>query len=491
MTDHAEMDMESLYDYGEEEQDFYEESPGTRKGYPIDHRSIKRDARGVGSYLGGGSISDGGGMLTVMAKLMKQELASDAEEEGLVPALSGRFTSMRKVPSLSDLSDPESSLGKGKTIMTTRQSVIDCTDNVDKTGDMEGLCLGEILIGKKEQSNLDTNLDHATRESQAAEGGPGTNKGSGLSFNTLVLGVSKASPFDQENAKRRRKLDRPAIRDVRNEGRTYAGFTLDKTANRNRIFVGEQVTTNGSRVQGVKYRKKGERSPVSARSKSHLLVVLGRDYCTTKLRVTVPSTPPRLYALRSTILDYSRAYLENKIKVAVTRRKNTSTVRIKSEELHPDLINQSCKVRANEVLLHYKYLCSHCQSRLSQRYRGIKASRVASKQTTVDRTSRPITRIYSIDFSNLKILKKEKETNMYPDIEFNRNKCVTNVRLPDSRKSRFKALTTSKVVRDRYYSDTASQFQIPPNSYGTECSTFSNFSRCNIMRLYRAIIMKV
>lgn len=33
--------MESLYDYGEEEQDFYEESPGTRKGYPIDHRSIK------------------------------------------------------------------------------------------------------------------------------------------------------------------------------------------------------------------------------------------------------------------------------------------------------------------------------------------------------------------------------------------------------------------------------------------------------------------
>ncbi|XP_078038732.1 ETS transcription factor pointed isoform X3 [Augochlora pura] len=104
------MDMESLYDYGDEEQDFYEESPGTRKGYPIDHRSIKRDARGVGSYLGGGGINDGGGMVTVMAKLMKQELASDAEEEGLVPALSGRFTSMRKVPSLSDLSDPESSL---------------------------------------------------------------------------------------------------------------------------------------------------------------------------------------------------------------------------------------------------------------------------------------------------------------------------------------------------------------------------------------------
>ncbi|XP_026675292.1 ETS-like protein pointed isoform X7 [Ceratina calcarata] len=116
------MDMESLYDYGEEEQDFYEESPGTRKGYPIDHRSIKRDARGVGGYLGGGSISDGGGMLTVMAKLMKQELASDAEEEGLVPALSDRFTSMRKVPSLSDLSDPESSLGKSEYCTWQRSS---------------------------------------------------------------------------------------------------------------------------------------------------------------------------------------------------------------------------------------------------------------------------------------------------------------------------------------------------------------------------------
>lgn len=35
------MDMESLYDYGEEEQDFYEEAPGARKGYPIDHRFLK------------------------------------------------------------------------------------------------------------------------------------------------------------------------------------------------------------------------------------------------------------------------------------------------------------------------------------------------------------------------------------------------------------------------------------------------------------------
>lgn len=50
--------------------------------------------------------------MMMMAKYMKQELASDAEEEGLVPTLPGRFTSMRKVPSLSDLSDPDSSLGK-------------------------------------------------------------------------------------------------------------------------------------------------------------------------------------------------------------------------------------------------------------------------------------------------------------------------------------------------------------------------------------------
>ena len=34
--------MESLYDYAEEEQDFYEETPGVRKGgYPIDHRTLK------------------------------------------------------------------------------------------------------------------------------------------------------------------------------------------------------------------------------------------------------------------------------------------------------------------------------------------------------------------------------------------------------------------------------------------------------------------
>jgi len=66
----------------------------------------------MGSFLGANGITDGSGMLTVMAKLLKQEMTSDAEEEGLVPALSGRVTSMRKVPSLSDLSDPESSLGE-------------------------------------------------------------------------------------------------------------------------------------------------------------------------------------------------------------------------------------------------------------------------------------------------------------------------------------------------------------------------------------------
>ncbi|XP_043274998.1 ETS-like protein pointed isoform X2 [Venturia canescens] len=104
------MDVESLYDYVDEEQDFYDESPGSRKGYPIDHRALKRDARGTSGILGGCGSLSGGGVMMMMAKYMKQELASDAEEEGLVPTLPGRFTSMRKVPSLSDLSDPDSSL---------------------------------------------------------------------------------------------------------------------------------------------------------------------------------------------------------------------------------------------------------------------------------------------------------------------------------------------------------------------------------------------
>ncbi|XP_020281129.1 ETS-like protein pointed isoform X5 [Pseudomyrmex gracilis] len=102
------MEMDSLYDYGEEDQDFYEESPGTRKGYPIDHRSIKRDVRNMGSILL--TNTDGNNtVLTVMAKLLKQELGSDAEED-TGPALPGRI--LRKVPSLSDLSDQESSLAR-------------------------------------------------------------------------------------------------------------------------------------------------------------------------------------------------------------------------------------------------------------------------------------------------------------------------------------------------------------------------------------------
>lgn len=70
----------------------------------------QRDTRNMGSFLGVNNIADESGMLTVMTKLLKQELISDAEEEEL--ALSGRLTSMQKVPSLSDLSDPESSLGE-------------------------------------------------------------------------------------------------------------------------------------------------------------------------------------------------------------------------------------------------------------------------------------------------------------------------------------------------------------------------------------------
>lgn len=54
--------MESLYDYGEEEQDFYEESPGTRKGYPIDHRSIKVSGN-LRSYFF--SFSEQGGRKTI------------------------------------------------------------------------------------------------------------------------------------------------------------------------------------------------------------------------------------------------------------------------------------------------------------------------------------------------------------------------------------------------------------------------------------------
>lgn len=64
------------------------------------------------------SSESSSGVMMMMAKYMKQELSSDAEDEGLVPNLppgAGRFAgsfAVRKVPSLSDLSDPESSLGK-------------------------------------------------------------------------------------------------------------------------------------------------------------------------------------------------------------------------------------------------------------------------------------------------------------------------------------------------------------------------------------------
>ncbi|KAL7298307.1 hypothetical protein TKK_0008656 [Trichogramma kaykai] len=106
------MDMESLYDYAEEEHNFYEASqvaPGAHKGYPIDHRPLKRNV-----HFSLGHLGYAAGDMTEVAKYMKQELPSDAEEEGcVVPSYTGRMTgsfAMRKVPSLSDLSDPESSL---------------------------------------------------------------------------------------------------------------------------------------------------------------------------------------------------------------------------------------------------------------------------------------------------------------------------------------------------------------------------------------------
>jgi hypothetical protein len=73
---------------------------------------------GCSSIAGGIGGMSGSGVMMMMAKYMKQELTSDAEEEGLVPNIPGRFAgafAMRKVPSLSDLSDPESSLGKSPT----------------------------------------------------------------------------------------------------------------------------------------------------------------------------------------------------------------------------------------------------------------------------------------------------------------------------------------------------------------------------------------
>ncbi|KAH0558111.1 hypothetical protein KQX54_014428 [Cotesia glomerata] len=103
------MDIDSLYDYDEEEQDFYEESLLTRKIYPIDHRALKRN-RGSNVSFGCGSLSTSEVMM-MMAKYMKQESTSDVEDESIMPRGPERFTSMRKVPSLSDLSDPDSSIG--------------------------------------------------------------------------------------------------------------------------------------------------------------------------------------------------------------------------------------------------------------------------------------------------------------------------------------------------------------------------------------------
>ena len=65
------------------------------------------------------------------------------------------------------------------------------------------------------------------------------------------------------------------------------------------------------------------RSTMSPRESKE--IATHRDYCTTKLRVTVSSTPPRLYALKSSILDY-RSYLENKIKVVIRRGKEKKVI---------------------------------------------------------------------------------------------------------------------------------------------------------------------
>lgn len=79
----------------------------------------------MGSFLVNG-ITDGSSRLTIMTKLFKQELSSDAEEEGLVPTLPGRDTSMQKVPSVSDLSDPESSLGESL-LYNQRLNISNCS----------------------------------------------------------------------------------------------------------------------------------------------------------------------------------------------------------------------------------------------------------------------------------------------------------------------------------------------------------------------------
>ncbi|KAK7870960.1 hypothetical protein R5R35_012175 [Gryllus longicercus] len=90
------MDLDALYgDYNLEEQDFYAASPMKSVRFP----------RKEGGGGGGGSGSGGGGGGGAMPSV-KQERADDS----CVPGAARSLGSMQKVPSLSDLSDPESSL---------------------------------------------------------------------------------------------------------------------------------------------------------------------------------------------------------------------------------------------------------------------------------------------------------------------------------------------------------------------------------------------
>lgn len=67
----------------------------------------------------------------------------------------------------------------------------------------------------------------------------------------------------------------------------------------------EQVFGFREKISSTQRRMKIFNLPGSMMSpRAWLRLQTDRDYCTTKLRVTVSSTPPRLYALRSTILDY-------------------------------------------------------------------------------------------------------------------------------------------------------------------------------------------
>lgn len=82
------------------------------------------------------------------------------------------------------------------------------------------------------------------------------------------------------------------------------------------IFPTPPIRPNLNNIEDVRVGTSPIRSTMSPRVE----IATHRDYCTTKLRVTVSSTPPRLYALKSSVLDY-RSYLENKIKVVIRREK--------------------------------------------------------------------------------------------------------------------------------------------------------------------------